>query len=233
MHAIRRKLQSRRGASLTFALLLFMVCAVIGSLVLVAGTAAAGRLKGLGESEQRFHAVNSAAELIVDQLCGDDNKVTVGIKKLKDTSAAADPDDPYTYEYILPANDSKASDLAEDLAKYLVFGTANLSSTDDKTVMKPYYEFCEEGKFHEKFSFEVKAQNGSGEGGGGTDNDEIPDVTVEADFLNGFQLNLKVTAGEGANSYTLPIIILETSSPRGSNTEDRIEYTFVWKAAKG
>ena len=69
MQAIRNKIRSRRGASLTFALLLFLVCAVVGSLVLAAGFAAGGRLAGLAESEQRYYAVNSAAELIVDQLC--------------------------------------------------------------------------------------------------------------------------------------------------------------------
>ena len=38
MSGIRTKLNSQRGASITFALLLFLVCAVVGSVVLTAGT---------------------------------------------------------------------------------------------------------------------------------------------------------------------------------------------------
>lgn len=77
MRTIKKKLNSQRGASLTFALLLFLVCAVVGSVVLVAGTAASGRLAGngkansvgtLAETEQRYYAVNSAAELMQTEL---------------------------------------------------------------------------------------------------------------------------------------------------------------------
>ena len=41
MNGIGQKLRSDRGASITFALLLFLVCAVVSSVVIVAGTAAA------------------------------------------------------------------------------------------------------------------------------------------------------------------------------------------------
>ena len=77
MRTIKKKLNSQRGASLTFALLLFLVCAVVGSVVLVAGTAASGRLAGngkansvgtLAETEQRYYAVNAAAELMQTEL---------------------------------------------------------------------------------------------------------------------------------------------------------------------
>ena len=235
MHAIRRKLQSRRGASLTFALLLFMVCAVIGSLVLVAGTAAAGRLKGLGESEQRFHAVNSAAELIVDQLCGDDNKVTVGIKK----NAVGSTD---LYTVILQKDNSTeggsthtASDLAVDLAKYLVFGTVDDDDMNEDTEKADLFEACEKNENFLKphpFVYEVKVDTGGGSG-----ESKVPDVRVTAKFINGYQLNLVieniVEAGKTDAKYTLPTIILETDSPRGVNEEDKIEYTFNWRTPKG
>ena len=41
MIAIKNKLQSKRGASITFALLLFLVCSVVSIVVVVAGSAAA------------------------------------------------------------------------------------------------------------------------------------------------------------------------------------------------
>ena len=67
---ISKKLRSKRGASITFALLLFLVCAVIGSVVLAAGTAASGRLSKLTEMDSRYYSVNSAAELLAETLDG-------------------------------------------------------------------------------------------------------------------------------------------------------------------
>ena len=70
MQAIKNKIRSRRGASLTFALLLFLVCAVVGSVVLVAGTAASGRMSQIAEMDQRYYSVNSAARLLIDTIDG-------------------------------------------------------------------------------------------------------------------------------------------------------------------
>ena len=67
MKAIRQKLNSQNGASITYALLLFLVCAVVGSIVLTAGTASAGRFSGLSENDQQYYSVTSAAELFGTQ----------------------------------------------------------------------------------------------------------------------------------------------------------------------
>ena len=53
MSILKKKVASRRGASITFALLLFLVCAVVSSVVIVAGTAAAGRISRMAEMDQR------------------------------------------------------------------------------------------------------------------------------------------------------------------------------------
>ena len=66
MKRAAEKLKSSRGASLMMALLLFLVCAVIGSAVLVAGTAASGRMSKIAEMDRRYYAVNSAAGLLAD-----------------------------------------------------------------------------------------------------------------------------------------------------------------------
>ncbi|NLC32861.1 MAG: hypothetical protein GX781_06145 [Clostridiales bacterium] len=44
---IMNKLRSRTGASISFALLLFLVCAVLCSVILTAATAASGRMSSL------------------------------------------------------------------------------------------------------------------------------------------------------------------------------------------
>ena len=67
---IRKKLKSNIGASITFALLLFLVCSVVGSIILTSATAASGRLSGLAKSDERYYAVTSAAQLFRDALLG-------------------------------------------------------------------------------------------------------------------------------------------------------------------
>jgi Tfp pilus assembly protein PilX len=79
---ISAKLRSDRGASLSFALLLFLVCTVIGSVVLAAGTASAGRMSQLGESDQRYYSVASAAQLLAKELT---NKEVRIIRKCVET----------------------------------------------------------------------------------------------------------------------------------------------------
>ena len=74
---IFKKLNSRRGASLTFALLLFLVCAAVGSVMLTSATATAGRVSENYEYDQRYYAVTSAAELLRDTLGGESLTATV------------------------------------------------------------------------------------------------------------------------------------------------------------
>ena len=70
MNRVKKKLNSRKGASITYALLIFLVCAVVGSAVLVAGTTAAGRMSEVVKSDQRYYAVTSAARMLIDQIDG-------------------------------------------------------------------------------------------------------------------------------------------------------------------
>ena len=79
MLLIKKKLKSQNGASISFALLLFLVCAVLSSAVIVAGTAAAGRLSRLAEADQRYYAVTSAAGLLSRDIGG--KTVTVEYSK--------------------------------------------------------------------------------------------------------------------------------------------------------
>ena len=70
-----QKLKSQTGASITFALLLFLVCTVISSVVIVAATTAAGRMSQLPEMDQRYYAVTSAARLLQHEIDGKTVKV--------------------------------------------------------------------------------------------------------------------------------------------------------------
>lgn len=78
---IRAKLCSQQGASILFALFFFIVCAVIGSIVLTAATAAAGRLEGVKERNQRYYAVNSAADVLAHEMDNPEMKVVKTVSK--------------------------------------------------------------------------------------------------------------------------------------------------------
>lgn len=65
---IPARLRSEQGASLIFGLFFFVVCAVVGSVVLTAGTAAAGRLSRAIQMDQRYFSVNSAAEMLEHEM---------------------------------------------------------------------------------------------------------------------------------------------------------------------
>ncbi len=77
MNRIKNKLRSRTGASITFALLLFLVCVVLCSVILSAATASSGRMAGLARTDQRYYAVTSACEMMRDMVGGEANAVTI------------------------------------------------------------------------------------------------------------------------------------------------------------
>ncbi len=75
LNSIKKKLTSQTGASITFALLLFLVCAVVSSVVLAAATAASGRISGSVSSDQRYYSVTSAVQLLKKNLDGKSTKI--------------------------------------------------------------------------------------------------------------------------------------------------------------
>ena len=79
MNRIRKKLASDRGASITFALLLFLVCAVLCSVIITAASTASGRMASLAETDQRYYTVTSAAELLRSLIDGQ----TVSVVKVE------------------------------------------------------------------------------------------------------------------------------------------------------
>ena len=91
MNRLMMKWRSNRGASITFALLIFLVCAVISSVVIVAATTAGGRLSGVKESDQRYFAVTAAADALRNALegTGTENAVLVTYKVDADGKAIA------------------------------------------------------------------------------------------------------------------------------------------------
>ena len=75
---IKRKLRSNQGVTLLLSLLLFLVCAVAGSVALTAGTATSGTISERAKLDQRYFSVTSAAELLRETFDGKSVRVTVG-----------------------------------------------------------------------------------------------------------------------------------------------------------
>lgn len=61
---LQHKIESQSGASITYALLLFLVCAVVSSVILAAGTAASGRISESVDTDRKYFAVTSAIQLL-------------------------------------------------------------------------------------------------------------------------------------------------------------------------
>lgn len=75
-HILSRKLNNQTGASLMVALLFFVMCATVGSIILAAATASSGRLVNIRGDDQAYYATSSAAGLIIKQIEGYSVKVT-------------------------------------------------------------------------------------------------------------------------------------------------------------
>jgi len=65
---IRNKLRDKSGVSILMGLIFLLICLMVGTVVLAASTAAAGKLARQRQSEQDYLNVSSAARLLKDRL---------------------------------------------------------------------------------------------------------------------------------------------------------------------
>ena len=141
--SIKNKICSESGASITFALLLFLVCAVTGSLILVAGTAAAGRMSHTAKMDQQYYSVTSAAGLLQQLI--EEKSVTVTETTVTETDYRCtdssryqidgeDIDNPKVTSFERQINNTtvgtfyQSQDFVED-AVYMIFQNAQESTT--------------------------------------------------------------------------------------------------------
>ena len=108
--AIKKKLRSNEGASLMVALLFFVMCATVGSIILTAATASSGRLAKIRQDDQTYYATSSAAELVVDQI------LNSSVKVVKTFSENA----PETWQKPPTTFDGKRSSEIDNLLAYIV-----------------------------------------------------------------------------------------------------------------
>lgn len=121
-----KKIQSDTGASLSFALLLFLVCTVVGSVILTSGTASSGRLSRLRDMDTRYYSVESAANLIRKSM---DGMVVNAVYEIKDDGISGD------IEFEPIGSDKSDENLFHTLLKEAVE-----SMIREETVSKPWHE---------------------------------------------------------------------------------------------
>ena len=110
---IMNKLRSQTGASISFALLLFLVCAILCSVILTAATAASGRMSSLAETDQRYYAVTSAAELLKDLFDEETvqiEKITTGKREETYKNGSVSSSTTYGNDYSLKLNSEVVND---------------------------------------------------------------------------------------------------------------------------
>ena len=86
-----KKLKNNDGATLMLALLFFVMCATVGSIVLTAATASSGRLAGLISDEKGYYAVSSAADLVSDLVEEYDGKLEMEYEDEPSGGSVTDP----------------------------------------------------------------------------------------------------------------------------------------------
>lgn len=68
MNCLKAKLQSEGGASILLALLMFLVCAMVGASVLAAAASNAGKARSNRTEQQSYLTLSSAIRLVADEL---------------------------------------------------------------------------------------------------------------------------------------------------------------------
>ena len=134
MQKLKQKLKSQNGASITFALLLFLVCAVVGSVVLTAGTAAAGRMSELAKMDQRYYSVTSAAQLLRDTIDGE-KVVLEQINTYTQVGDGSETLTPGEFVWKSPSDQSKISPIIKDAVSKLT-GDVSIPATGINNIWK-------------------------------------------------------------------------------------------------
>lgn len=228
-----RKLKSNAGASLSFALLLFLVCSVIGAVVLTAATADAGRAGKMAETDQRYYSVTSAGELLISKLCGK----AVTIERFAETVTVV------SSEYTVSRNEDGSETLTpvqsvstENPAVYKTKINGSESFSDDPSNMSfltaravnmlfgkdPTGKFV----FNTPEAFEVSF-TGSGKDDAGsfsitTDISGVENVSGRYELQSDGALIIKLFNGEesGKDKYTLVITLKPSFNETESSTSD-------------
>ncbi len=104
----KQKMKSEGGASLAVALLFFIVCAVVGSIIIAAAMSSAGRMSGIESGQNKQYMLQSAKDLIIASMLSDGKEPVASTdadaandvaKMIYRNTSGKDSDSPETGEY--------------------------------------------------------------------------------------------------------------------------------------
>lgn len=125
VESLKNRVASQRGASLSFALFVFLVCAMASAAVLAAATTAVGQYADLGAYDQRYYSVTSAASLFRKSLSLNEEVALTYVEQRTGTYNERDSAAVPTYENItlVKAPSSSGSfDFLAEVSEYALFG---------------------------------------------------------------------------------------------------------------
>ena len=94
LNYFKKKLNQKTGASLIYALLLFAICGLVGSIVLSSAVAVSGRMAEKEDMDERYYRVISAADYMANEIDG----FEIGMRRKKTEEG--------TYELEYKVNDN-------------------------------------------------------------------------------------------------------------------------------
>lgn len=225
-----RKLVSERGATITLALLLFIVCVTLGSIILAAASASSGRMSELAKMDQRYYSVTSAVELFQDQL-GDgyaeavqtrtcsvpmtDSAAVLNEDEVKEGDVEptyhenGDKDFPAPVVNVLDSDggvlDASAYPVLTFLTSELAFGTPKEPATGTSISWRNQAHSLNDGGLKEKRS--ITLQIAVNEGSGLSDEDQLK-VKVKGSISEDGRATLTFTNDNGdTDLYELKMIL--------------------------
>jgi len=111
---ILKKIKSESGASLVLAILVFLICALVGSTILAAATASSGTLTTTSKNDKSTYTLISAEKLFVQSFdnkiwkAGDYSKID-SAGKIEDVPSLPTMNNLYQYLCVCTYNDGSAS----------------------------------------------------------------------------------------------------------------------------
>lgn len=197
MKRMRKKLNDPTGASILFAILVFMLCILAGTAAVTAASANSGRYSHQRADQQRYLSVASAVRLLTGELTNNTFKGKVRITETKPTGEACEDTAPKV-EKVEEEDEEEKLGLSGDLKALLEDYFKNLyySEMGVKDDAAPASEAA--GTFSSTVTIEA-------------DNMDIVTVKVEADRYN---VTLTLWAGtESEKAYTTVVRLMAVEEP--------------------
>jgi hypothetical protein len=197
-----KKAAAKRGASLIIAMMVFLLCSLVGGAILAAASTNAGRIAGQRESGQNSLAVSSAARLLQAKL------ISGGANSL----SAAKKGNSAAFTAPAAASDPVLRVVYEPAVRVFLFSSGAQSASfsgfagfEGKKEPTGYSGFLASAG-----TLSVSPKSGLG--------DDFPDVSVDYAMDSSYTLTCTLTAGAGSSRQSLRLAMTAVVSESGGTT---------------